>query len=135
MSKNDLAPYMAEFLRLVANEIENNKSLAKRLSPPLLEFLQENQEKKKTSSSSYSQKNTEKLIPEGFDPFQIFHEKGSVGLFSALQNMDAASCKAVLSHFALDPTRSYNRWRKQERLADFIVQRVKAMTSKGEVFK
>ncbi|MDD4550431.1 MAG: hypothetical protein PHT79_11820 [Syntrophomonadaceae bacterium] len=58
-----------------------------------------------------------------------------VGLYSALQPMEALVLKAVLSHFALDPTRSYTRWRKRERLAEFVVQRVKAMRSRGEAFE
>lgn len=135
MSADKLALHMAQFLRLLADEVENNKAMAKRLAAPLAEYLAAEGKKASAASSLRSKKSTRELIPEDFDPFEIYYEKGSVGLYSALQPMDAQVLKAVLSYFALDPTRSYTRWRKQERLAEFVVQRVKAMSSRGEAFE
>lgn len=128
----DLSICMADFLRLLAHEVENNQSLAKRLSLPFNEFLTGTREKAATPRPS---RKTKVMIPEGFDPFRHYYEQGSVGLYSYLQNMDSPTCKAILSHFGLDPSNSYTRWRKQEKLVDFIVQRVKAMATKGEAFE
>lgn len=135
MSADKPAFYMAQFLRLLADEVENNKAMAKRLAAPFKEYLEAEEKKASAVPRSRNKKSIRELIPDGFDPFQIYYEKGSVGLYSSLQPMDAQVLKAVLSHFALDPTRSYIRWRKPERLAEFIVQRVKAMSSRGEVFE
>ncbi|MGS0764523.1 hypothetical protein [Syntrophomonas curvata] len=131
MSSPDMTAALAGFLRLLAEEVEKNQALARRLSLPFQDWLNQPLEakvstRKKTASSVQ--------IPEDFDPFRIYHDHGSVGLYAVLQNYDAAQCKAILSYFALDPVRSYSRWRKQERLADFIVERVKAMSEKGRVF-
>lgn len=134
MASNDLTPVMADFLRVLADEVEKNHALAKRLSVPLADYINQLPDKSMTSARTPRKKPEKMPIPKGFDPFLIYYEQGSVGLMSALQAIDSATCKAILSHFALDPTRSYTRWRKKEKLADFIVERVKAMSNKGKVF-
>ncbi len=55
-------------------------------------------------------------------------------MLKSLDNLDAAQCKNLISHYALDPSRSYVRLRRQDRLVELIVQRVKAVVNKGEVF-
>ena len=134
MSSPDISSAMASFLRLVAEEIEKNQSLAKRLSVPFKEIIDSQAEQMKAPRSPRKQAKEEAAVPEGFDPFRIYNDRGSVGLYAALQNCDVNQCKAILSHFALDPGRSYALWRKKERLADFIVERVKAMSERGKVF-
>ena len=123
---------LAAFLRLLAEEVEKNQALAKRLSPPFQEWINASTTPKVLPARKKAAKAPE--IPEDFDPFRIYHDQGSTGLYAALQDYDAAQCKVILSKFALDPVRKYSRWRKQERLANFIVERVKAMSEKGRVF-
>ncbi|MEA1960741.1 MAG: hypothetical protein U9N81_05580 [Bacillota bacterium] len=135
MAANDISKVMAEFLRLLAGEVESNQALAKRLSVPFTEYINQLPDKAPVSPRIPKQKTEKAIVPEGFDPFAIYYEQGSVGLLAALSDKDPAILKAILSHFALDPTRSYTRWRKQERLAEFIVQRVKAMSTKGSAFR
>lgn len=132
MSSPDMSSALAGFLRLLAEEVEKNQALARRLSLPFQDWV--NQQKEPKATSTRKKAAPAATVPEGFDPFRIYHDQGSVGLYAVLQNYDAAQCKAILSHFALDPVRSYSRWRKQERLANFIVERVKAMSEKGKVF-
>ncbi|SHH09389.1 hypothetical protein SAMN02745221_01665 [Thermosyntropha lipolytica DSM 11003] len=129
MSK-DLAGAMADFLRLLAEEVERNRSLAKRLAVPFEEFLAEVKEK-----GVKSRKKAKAEVPEGFDPFKVYYDKGSVGLYEALASFDAATLKAILTSFALDPSRSYTRLRKPEKLRDLIVEKVKAMGERGEAFR
>ncbi len=132
MSSPDMTAALAGFLRLLAEEVEKNQSLARRLALPFQEWL--NQQTKDQVISTRRKAVSSVPIPEDFDPFRIYHDQGSVGLYAVLQNYDAAQCKAILSRFALDPVRSYSRWRRQDRLAKFIVERVKAMSEKGRVF-
>lgn len=132
MSSPDMSKAMAEFLRLLAREIENNHAMAKRLGGPLEEWLKQQMVPAMASPRRKTVLNS--TIPDDFDPFRIYHDQGSVGLLAALQIFDAAQCKTILSQFALDPGRSYTRWRKQDRLATFIVERVKAVSEKGRVF-
>lgn len=134
MASDDLTSTMAHFLRLLADEVENNKTMAKRLSLPFNQYINQQRDKPAKPARSTQKKADKAQIPEGFDPFLIHYEHGSVGLLSALAEMDAATCKAILSHFGLDPARTYTRWRSPERLANFIVQRVKAMSGKGKAF-
>jgi len=134
LSSPDISSAIALFLRLVAEEIEKNQSLAKRLSVPFMELLNAQAVQLVTPRTRSKKAKEEAAVPEGFDPFRIYNDQGSVGLYAALQNCDVNQCKAILSHFALDPGRSYVLWRKKERLTDFIVQRVKAMSERGKVF-
>ncbi|MDD4802492.1 MAG: hypothetical protein PHF24_06070 [Syntrophomonas sp.] len=134
MSYPEISTAMASFLRLMAEEIEKNQALAKRMSVPFKEMMDAQAEKAKVSRSSKRKVQEENAVPEGFDPFRIYNDLGSVGLFASLQDFDTKQCKAILSHFAMDPGRSYALWRKKERLADFIVERVKAMSERGKVF-
>ncbi len=129
MSKLDPTPYMAEFLRLLASELETNKSLARRLSGPFSDYL--NGQKAESSRPGKSRKPSG---TEGFDPFKIYYEKGGVGLMASLQDMEINTLKSILSEYGLDPARTYTRWRKHERLSSLIVERVKALSTKGNVF-
>jgi len=134
MSKSNPGPYMAEFLRQLAREVENNKSLSRRLSTPFFDYIK-TCENKKPSENKRPQQASKNLIPEGFDPFMIYHEKGGVGLLSSLQDMDVSTLKAILAEYGLDPARTYTRWRKHERLSALILERIKAMSNKGRVFQ
>jgi hypothetical protein len=124
---------MADFLRLLASELENNKSMAKRLSAPLLAFLES--ETLAAPKQPRGKTKIESSLPEGFDPFHIYYEQGKLGLLASLQGLDINTLKAVLSEYGLDPARTYARWRKRERLTDLIVERVKALSNKGKVFE
>ncbi|KUG03288.1 hypothetical protein ASZ90_019387 [hydrocarbon metagenome] len=132
MSKPDPTPYMVEFLRLLASELETNTPLAKRLSLPLMEYLNSNVIKDPGSPTRKSKKPSS--IPEGFNPLKIYYEQGEAGLMTSLQDMDINTLKSIISEYGLDPARTYSRWRKHERLSSFIVERVKALNNKGKVF-
>lgn len=131
MSK-DLAAAMADFLRILALEVENNRSLAKRLAVPFEDFLEEVREKGAVKEKKG--KKAKAALPEGFDPFQVYYDRGRVGLYEALSSFDTAALKAVIAHFSLDPSRSYTRWRKPEKLMELIVEKVKAGAERGKAF-
>lgn len=131
MSDERLNKCMAEMLHIIAEEVAGNKRLASRLSVPWQAYIAElavpadkPQRKKKAPVKE----------PPAIDPFKAFLEGGSILLLKSLDNLDAAQCKNLISHYALDPSRSYVRLRRQDRLVELIVQRVKAVVNKGEVF-
>lgn len=126
----DLAAVMAEVLRILADEVENNRSLARKLAGPWEEFLQEAKPKEFKEA-----KKARAVVPEGFDPFRIYYDKGKVGLYEELAKFDAPVLKAILTHFSLDPSRSYTRLRKPEKLIDLIVEKVKAGAERGQAFR
>ncbi|MBO8159054.1 hypothetical protein [Thermosyntropha sp.] len=134
MSK-DLALAMAEFLRILANEVENNKRLAKRISVPFEELLKAEKEAAGERKKKSRTKKEKASVPEGFDPFKVYSDKGSVGLYEELSKFDAPVLKAIIAHFALDPSRSYARLRKPEKLMGIIVEKVKNMSERGEAFR
>ncbi|QGU00411.1 hypothetical protein SYNTR_1817 [Candidatus Syntrophocurvum alkaliphilum] len=128
MSKDNMGKQMADFLRLLANEIENNQAMAKRLSAPFEEMIQV------SSKPAVKSKKEKVRVPEGFDPFKVYYDKGAIGLHSELIEFDAQTLKAILTYFSLDPSRSYTRWRKQERLISLIIEKVKSSSNKGQAF-
>ena len=119
---------MAAFLRLLAEEIETNEDLAKKLYQP---FFVAAKVPQKTS-----QTRKKKVQKAPFNPFEVYAGSGEVGLRVKLNEYEeAAVFKAILDDYALDTTRSYKRWRKKERFIEFIVKRVKAIADKGKVFR
>ena len=131
MSDNEVGLQMAEFFRALAVEIENSPSLARKLAVPFHKVSQAGLQ----IASKKRQTKEKAQVPEGFDPFQIYYDQSGLGLQQALEPLDAATLKAILAHFGLDPARSYTRWRKSERLSAFIIERVKALSNKGQAFK
>lgn len=127
---------MAQILRILADEVEGNKRLATRLAAPWQAYLADSMPATAAASDKPARKKkAASKEPPALDPFMAFLEGGSVGLIKALEHVEVQECKTIISHYALDPSRSYVRWRKKERLVEFIVQRVKAIANKGEVFK
>jgi len=131
VSDNEVGRQMAEFFRALAVEIENSPALARKLAVPFQNVAQAGGQ----AAPKRRQTKEKAQVPEGFDPFQIYYDQGGVGLQQALEPLDAVTLKAILTHFALDPARSYTRWRKPERLSAFIIERVKALSNKGQAFK
>lgn len=132
MSDERLSECMAQMLHILAEEVAGNKRLASRLSVPWQAYMNE---KLMPAGQAAPKKKASIKEPPSVDPFKAFLEGGSVLLVKTLEDMDAAECKNIISHYALDPSRSYVRWRKKEKLVELIVQRVKAVVNKGEVFK
>ena len=97
MSSPDMSKTMVEFLHLLAAEIENNQALGRRLARPFQEYLQQQMEPKPAPVRKKSAPVT--IIPDNFDPFLIYHDQGSVGLYAALQNFDAVVF-SYLTHLA-----------------------------------
>lgn len=137
MSENRFMPLMAEFLRQIANEVENNKALARRLAEPFQAILNEavaeaKAEKKKTGSGS--SKTKKYPVPEGFDPYKIFYDEGSPGLYNRLQALEVEELKGVLTQFTNLPRPEYVRKQNHEILVQMVVQGVKEITSRGQAF-
>lgn len=136
MSGEKLTGCLAQMLRILSEEVEGNKKLAIRLAVPWQAYLADSMPAISAASDKPPRKKkATSKEPPALDPFMAFLEGGSVGLIKALENVEVQECKTIISHYALDPSRSYVRWRKKERLVEFIVQRVKAVANKGEVFK
>lgn len=138
MSENNLAPLMAEFLRNLAQELENNKAMARRLTEPFQALLTEalNQTGTKTTSRSGKSEPKQKKypIPNNFDPFKTFYDHGSPGLYNELHLLNVDELKGVLARFTNLPRKDYVRRQKQDILVEMAVQGVKDIATRGEAF-
>lgn len=131
MSDERLNLCMAEMLHILAEEVAGNKRLASRLAQPWQAYMSE---KLVPGEKKPPKKKAPVKEPPAIDPFKAFLEGGSILLLKSLDVLDAPQCKNLISHYALDPSRSYVRLRRKDKLVELIVQRVKAVVNKGEVF-
>ncbi|WP_054693999.1 hypothetical protein [Syntrophomonas palmitatica] len=73
-------------------------------------------------------------VPEGFEPYQIYYDEGSPGLYNKLQTLTADELKGVLAQYTAIPRAQYNRKQKSEDLAQMVVQGIKDVASRGQAF-
>jgi hypothetical protein len=138
MSENKFAPLMAEFLRQLAQEVENNKALARRLAQPfqtvLLESLAAQSERRKKSQPRSASKGKKYPVPEGLNPFKIFYDEGSPGLIHRLHNLPVDELKGLLSEFTEIPRKDYTPKQNREILINMLVQEIKNVATRSEAF-
>lgn len=138
MSDNIFTPLMGEFLRNLAAEMENNKALARRMAEPFqavtLEALANSGMVIRSRTGSNPSKQKKYPIPDGFDPFRIFNDIGSPGLYNHLLALGVDELKGILAHFTNLPRQEYVRKQKQEILAQMIVQTIGEVIAGGAGF-
>jgi hypothetical protein len=114
----DSVKMCAKLLRAIADMIETDRKLARKLSARL-----------KPSARARKQKRV-----LDWDVFQIFAEKGEQGLLEFLNKLDLVQLKDIVGEHRLDPSGLSLKWRKKERLVKFILDRIISRTRHGEVF-
>lgn len=138
MSENKFAPLIADLLRNLAGEVENNKAMAKRLARPFEALLTEVLSASATTPESKGKKTASRAkkypVPEGFDPYKIFYDEGSPGLYRGLQALQVDELKGVLARFTSISRKDYVRRQKQELLVEMAVQGVKEVATRGQAF-
>lgn len=130
---------MAEFLRHLARELENNKALARRLAEPFENILQESLAEQRSAAKNASKgktggKQKQYPVPDGFDPYQIFYDKGSPGLYNALSQLEIDEIKGVLARFTTVARKNFTRKQNRETLVQMAVQEVKDVATRGQAF-
>ncbi len=76
-----------------------------------------------------------KRAPGPFDPFAVYREAGEPGLRTQLGDLDVERLKDIIAEHAMDYDKLAMRWRTPSKLRDRIVERVKSLTTKGDVFR
>jgi len=69
------------------------------------------------------------------DPFQVLSDRGALGLRAFLQAVSIQDLKGIVRAHRLDPSRLSDKWRSQERLVDFVTERVESRARQGDVFR
>ncbi|AWZ24404.1 hypothetical protein CEJ39_09590 [Rhodococcus pyridinivorans] len=73
--------------------------------------------------------------PGAFDPFVVFRESGEATLRERLSTLGVEQLKDIIAEHAMDDDKLAMRWRTPSKLQDRIVERVKALTTKGDAFR
>lgn len=139
MSENKFTPLMAEFLRQLAQELENNKALARRLAQPFQDILQASLAEQRSAAKTAGQgkaggKLKQYPVPEGFDPYKVFYDEGSPGLYNALQHLEADQIKGLLARFTTVERKDYSRKQNHQILVEMMVQGIKDVATRSEAF-
>ncbi len=138
MSENKFAPLMGEFLRNLAQELDNNKAMARRLAEPfqamLTEILADSGTRTTIKKEKSAAKQKQYPLPEGFDPYKIFYDVGSPGLYNQLNGLEVDELKGILDKFTNLPRKDYARKQKKEILVEMIIQEVKDRATRGVAF-
>ena len=73
--------------------------------------------------------------PGAFDPFAVYREDGEASLRAKLSGLEVEQLKDIIAEHAMDYDKLAMRWRTPSKLQDRIVERVKALTTKGDAFR
>ncbi|WP_301847167.1 hypothetical protein [Rhodococcus pyridinivorans] len=73
--------------------------------------------------------------PGAFDPFVVYRESGEATLRERLSSLGVEQLKDIIAEHAMDYDKFAMRWRTPSKLQDRIVERVKALTTKGDAFR
>lgn len=73
--------------------------------------------------------------PGAFDPFVVYRESGEATLRERLSSLGVEQLKDIIAEHAMDYDKLAMRWRTPSKLQDRIVERVKALTTKGDAFR
>jgi len=73
--------------------------------------------------------------PGAFDPFAVYRESGEATLRERLSSLGVEQLKDIIAEHAMDYDKLAMRWRTPSKLQDRVVERVKALTTKGDVFR
>lgn len=76
-----------------------------------------------------------KRAPAALDPFLVYREGGEVALRERLSPLSVDQLKDIIAEHAMDYDKLAMRWRTSSKLHDRIVQRVEALTTKGDAFR
>lgn len=73
--------------------------------------------------------------PGAFDQFAVYRESGEATLRERLASLGVEQLKDIIAEHAMDYDKLAMRWRTPSKLQDRIVERVKALTTKGDAFR
>jgi hypothetical protein len=68
------------------------------------------------------------------NPFQIIRESGVESLNARLDKLDVSDLIQIIKYYGLDQSRKSHKWRKKDRIKEFVVERVHAKSVQGDVF-
>ncbi len=120
-SHQDIVALLPPLLRAIADELEQNQSLAERIA----RNLDGGGGKKRTRNGK---------LAVGLDPFEVLRHGNEGELRARLESLEIPGLKALITQHGLDTTRLAQKWRDKERLVTFILERIRARSEKGDVF-
>lgn len=88
-----------------------------------------------TKSKSRSKKRRTRRRTSVFDPVELYHQKGEKHLREQLQHLEVDQLKDMIAEHGMDSSRRAMRWKKRDRLLEFIVKTASCRARKGDAFR
>ena len=120
MRNNSQALKIVSMLRKLADLIEQNPEVARMLSLDLVQ--------PESDSSS------KRVVVPSFDVFEVYRSNGETALIDRLRNCSLEELVYIVKLHNLDSIGKVRKWKKTEKIIEFIAERVSAKVSKGSVF-
>ncbi|NLU62067.1 hypothetical protein HCA61_07290 [Rhodococcus sp. HNM0563] len=138
---NGAAPIAAESLvalvRVIADEAARNQRFADAIAGALRPVTAEvaAAPARRQAPVRKAPAGRAKRAPGLFDPFEAFRDGGEAGLRDRLAPLDVDRLKDIIAEHAMDYDKLAMRWRTPSKLRERIVDRVKALSTKGDAFR
>jgi hypothetical protein len=88
---------------------------------------------KKVKNKKSKKKSENRLINE--DLLKIYLQNGEDYFKEYLNNLKLDDLRSIISKYGLDKTRITRKWKSKEKYIDFIINKLKNIINKGDVFK
>jgi hypothetical protein len=102
---------IANFLRVLAERLENDANFLEELMPPKI--------RKKTKAPD-------------FDLLSAIHQNGAESTRNQLTDMDIRELKSLISKNSFDTTGKVRKWKQKARIVDFIIEAVSRRADFGD---
>jgi hypothetical protein len=102
---------LANFLRVLADRLENDANFVEELMPPKI--------RKKTKAPD-------------FDLLSAIHQNGAESTRNQLMTMDIRELKSLISKNSFDTTGKVRKWKQKARIVDFLIEAVSRRADFGD---
>lgn len=126
----DMEKLLKAFYEVIIDEVNRNEEFSNKLKKILLENVKIEKNKSKTKGKKRVLLEKDVLI----NPYDILIE-GKEVLENKLREVELQDLKNIVEYYSMDPSKSFKRWRKKERLIDLILEVSTLRVNKGNAFR
>ena len=115
---------LKEIFKIILDEVESNEEFKNKIYKAL--------ENEKSTVKKRSKKKV--VIEPKLNPQEVILE-GESNLVDKLTSLEIGDLKDIIKFYEMDNTNSSSRWKKKDRLINYIVDVTKSRVSRGNAFR
>lgn len=126
----EIEKLLKEFCEVIIKESKANEDFSNKLKKVLIEnsTLEKKEVKTKKKKTVLSEKD---ILINPYDVLLV----GEEVLENKLKELELIDLKNIIAYYAMDPSKSFQRWRKKERLIKLILEVSNLRLNKGNSFR